>query len=41
MSDELIEEFLKEYGDRLPNPDHYPKIVKYLFNLFLYYKSNP
>lgn len=40
MSDELINEFLEQYGDRLPNPDHYPLQVKYLFKLFLYYKNN-
>lgn len=40
MNEDLIKEFLEEYGDRLPNPDHYPNIVKYLFKLFVYYKQN-
>lgn len=39
MDEKLIEEFLAEYGDRLPNPDHYPMQVKYLFKLFLYYRE--
>ena len=35
----MIEEFLKEFGDKLPNPDHYPAQVAYLVKLFLYDKS--
>ena len=37
--DEQIEEFLKMYGDRLPNPEHCPKEFEYYVKLYKYVKE--
>jgi hypothetical protein len=37
--DEQIEEFLRIYGDRLPNPEHCPKEFEYYVKLYKYCKG--
>jgi len=37
--EEQIEEFLKMYGDRLPNPEHCPKEFEYYVRLYKYVKG--
>ena len=39
LTDELIEEFLEEYKDRMVNPDQYPKIFAHMLRAFLYHKG--
>ena len=46
MTDEEIlkayKEMVTEFGDKLPNPDHYPRIFAYYVKLYKYYKErNP
>lgn len=33
------DELVKEFGDKLPNPDHYPKVFAYYVKLYKYYKE--
>lgn len=33
----VIENLTKKYGDRIPNPDHYPRMFKTLLKHELYY----
>lgn len=33
----VIENLIKKYGDKLPNPDHYPRIFKTLVKHELFY----
>jgi hypothetical protein len=37
--EEQIEEFLKMYGNRLPNPEHCPKEFEYYVKLYKYVKG--
>lgn len=37
--EEQIEEFLEMYGDRLPNPEHQPKIFEYYVRLYKHIKG--
>ena len=37
--EEQIEEFLKMYGDRLPNPEHCPIEFEHYVKLYKYYKG--
>lgn len=38
MTDREVEEFydklVKEYGDKLPNPEHYPRVFRYYVELY-------
>lgn len=44
MTDEealkIYEEMKEMFGDKLPNPDHYPKIFAYFVTLYRYCKKN-
>jgi len=44
MTDQEIEKILEEmkemFGDKLPNPDHYPKIFEYFVKLYLHSKKH-
>ncbi len=33
----VIENLIKKYGDKIPNPDHYPRIFKTLVKHELFY----
>lgn len=38
----IYNEMVEEYGNKLPNPDHYPKVFQYYVKLYLHYrKHNP
>ena len=37
--EEQIEEFLRMYGDRLPNPEHCPREFEYYVKLYKYVKG--
>ena len=43
MMQDSLETFTKEliefYGDRLPNPEHYPNSFDYFVKLFIYFKK--
>ena len=39
MTDKLLAEFEKWYGKPLPDPDHCPRELTYLFKLFMYYRK--
>ena len=39
MSDEEVKEFIDHFGDKLPNPEHYPRQMAYYVKLWKYYKS--
>ena len=34
--DQIIEKMVEMFGDNLANPDHYPRISKYQYNLAKY-----
>lgn len=35
----IYSELVKEYGDKLPNPEHCPKTFAYYVKLFLHFKN--
>jgi hypothetical protein len=37
---QLYNELVEEYGDKLPNPDHYPKTFQYYVKLYKHYRKN-
>tara|TARA_Y100000310_G_C20272039_1_gene618475 strand:+ start:478 stop:624 length:147 start_codon:yes stop_codon:yes gene_type:complete len=39
LDDKEIEEFIKEYGDVLPDPEQYPKVVAYYIKLYKWHKE--
>lgn len=36
----MYEEMVKMFGDKLPDPDHYPKTFAYFVTLYKYCKKN-
>ena len=38
--DKEIEEFIEEYGDALPDPEQYPKIVAYYIKMYKWLKEH-
>ena len=38
-TDEDVKEFMEWYGKPLPDPDHCPKELMYLYKLFTYCRS--
>jgi hypothetical protein len=38
-TDEDIEEFMEWYGKPLPDPEHCPRELMYLYKLFVYTKT--
>lgn len=36
----LYNEMISEFGNRLPNPEHYPKQFQYYVKLYLHYKKH-
>lgn len=39
MEETLIKELKEFYGDRLPNPEHYPRSFDYMVKIFIYFKK--
>jgi len=39
MTENELDELYVMFGDKLPHPEHYPKIFEYYHKLFLFYKS--
>ena len=39
VDDKEVEEFIEKYGDVLPNPEHYPKVVAYYIKLYKWSKE--
>ena len=37
--DKEIEEFIDEYGDVLPDPEHYPRVVAYYIKLYKWHRE--
>lgn len=35
--EQMYEEMVEIYGDKLPDPDHFPKTFQYYVNLYKYY----
>lgn len=38
-TDQQVEEFIKMFGDSLPDPDHYPRTFAYFVRLYKFQKS--
>lgn len=39
LTDEQIKDFIEWGGDRLPNPDNYPRVFEYYLMLYMYIKK--
>lgn len=36
----ILEDLVKMFGDKLPDPTHYPKIFEYYVKLYIHTKKN-
>lgn len=39
VSDREIEEFIEKYGDKIPNPEQYPRITAYYIKLYKWFRK--